>query len=285
MNEAQKVKCPAGYRIGYDIDDLPECKDCESYQACLLICATDYQTHANPSELLRAESQREQLLERLSGDREYRPIYVTIDSLIEDTLHDWLQGETDETTVFRTRANLIKRVRRHIDSTYAKELAYRRPTHFPLKWMEDDRKINQTLKRLPIINDVLEFFYNRQRSLRPALMEALKDQNETWIAGKPFAHDKGKKYPYATFITDSDFYESMKRSILTKRREPPSEQYMHRLIMACKRAGIILQLAGSHRTGVIYADGYYKLYGDKWTKVLFLRHSPEFIKGLQEFEP
>ena len=229
------------------------------------------------------ESAKENLIKRLSDppDDEDKPANTRLDNLIHAVTLDWLDGETDEDLVFKTRSKLVKRYMRHIAQNYSKELAYSRPYNFALGWMED--AASRTFERWPIIAEAMQFLYSRQRSLNAILMNSLENQNSIWIPGRKYKHDSGKLYPFATFMTDKEFYADLGKHINTRRGEQPSENYQHRIVTAFKEAKIIQELGGSKRTGFIVTDGFYRFTGDRWIKHLFLKDTPQFRKALHDW--
>jgi hypothetical protein len=239
-----------------------------------------YPTRQPPEPVKPIATKQDQIValqERLADPPDYdehKTYKVRLDNLIEALTLDWLDGETDEEMIFKNRSKVVKRFMRHIAQNYNKELAYRRPYNFPLDWMPNVK---------PIIAQAMQFHYDRQRSLDAPLMQALENQNQVWINGKKYQHEKsGILYPFATFMTNSEFYADFGRCLITRGGEAPSEDYMQRIITAFKKAKIIVQLCGSKRTGFIVADGYYTEYSDRWIKRLFLKNTPEFKKALQE---
>jgi hypothetical protein len=259
-----------------DSDDPPPIKEKAS---------GDYDGPDGPLEkpITEEPEQRADIEKRLAyhSNDEDQSYKVRLDNLIHDVALDWLDDETDEDFIFKTRSKVVKRFMRHIEQNYTKELAYGKPYNFPLGWMEDDSKIMKTLDRWPIISEVMQFLYLRQRSLNAPLMQALQDQNQAWIDGRVYKSDTGKLYPIATFMTNSEFYSDLGKSINTRRGEQPSPRYMIKIVTAFKKANIIMTLGGNKRNGFIVADGYYTPYDDRWIKHLFLKNTPEFKKALQ----
>lgn len=296
------MRCPAGGKFGVDIDELENfdgqtgdvtiaCNRCKVYQVCQnefskSLLKKKRKKLSSPEMTAKRKTQLAAAQARLADnpsyiEDEHQPVNVKLDNLIHDVLLDWLNGETDEDLIFKTRAKVVKRFARHLKLNYASELANRRPYDFPLDWMKDATRSSRTFDRWPIIAWVMQYLYLRKRNLDAALMKAHLEQDKLWIGDKGYVSESGNWYPYATFKTDVDFYADLGRFLSNLRGEQPSQNYMWQIITAFKNAKIIIQLAGSKRNGFIVADGYYKEYSGRWTKQLFLKNTPEYREALQ----
>jgi hypothetical protein len=147
-------------------------------------------------------------------------------------------------------------------------------------WVEQDERIQKTLKKYPYIKKTVDFIDKKNHYLRGKEYQQMVAEVYRLTGGMKYTSNNGSERDYAVFVTDKNFYRK-----ITAELECSKINIQKYLQTFCKY-GIIKKLCDVGREGTLYADGYYVPYEpDKIRKIRFLKKSPEFIKALRNFKP
>lgn len=192
--------------------------------------------------------------------------------------------------LFSEKAKVIKAFltahQRSIDTikkNYQREINYSKNDKYVLgeypKWMMQDEKIVENLKRFSPTLHILNYLWNLNRFTRGQELKnmfALTKKVAGEIQHKP---KKRKSYNYATFVANTEFYKKMSSRIRC------STNYIQKCFIAFRNIGILKKLGTIARNETLYADGYYVPYLDSFRKEVFLKNTKLFREGLRNFNP
>jgi hypothetical protein len=192
----------------------------------------------------------------------------------------------DELFLARSRVvkafnSAIEGIQKHVLENHKRELFYSKKNMFPTKWMENDKRIAETLDKYPFTLPILNYLFNLNRrgyggEIRSKMLQLFEK-----VGGKKFEKNDAKRRfverELSIFKTDKEFYAEAAKAVEC------SEIYCKRYIRALKASGIILFVGKDGRNGSVYADGYYVPHKQGYRKVPLL--TAKMKKALRDFKP
>jgi|GEM_PF-4251453 len=170
-----------------------------------------------------------------------------------------------------------------IEKNYRKEIQFSRADKYILDespvWMMKDEKIVQNLERFPFTIPILNYLWNYNRYTRGKELQDMSSLTKAVTGGEKHITGKNKKYEYATFVTDAEFYKNMSDKI------DCSKNYLQKYLIAFNKIGVIKKLGNVGRNGTLYTDGYYVPYDTTFRKQVFLKDTRAFKVALRTFDP
>lgn len=176
-----------------------------------------------------------------------------------------------------------KEMIKYLEKNYREEIQYSKEDKYILgespRWMMEDEKILQNLERFPLTIPILNYLWNLNRFTRGDELVEMFSLTKEVTGGKKHITEKNKEYGYATFVTNSEFYNKMSKKIGC------SINYIQKYLISFNKIWIIKKLGNVGRNGTLYADGYYVTYLDKYRKEVFLKNNRAFKTALRSFDP
>jgi hypothetical protein len=148
---------------------------------------------------------------------------------------------------------------------------------YPYNWMTDDRRINKTLERYPMIVPMLNYLFELNRFTRGDKLGALVEITDTVTGGERYEY-QGEYFKYSAIVADQEFYSEMSSALET------SDEQLKKYIRVFANSGILKRLGKIRRGPYIYADGYYgEQPNGKLVKRAFLKGTTTYKNALRNF--
>lgn len=146
---------------------------------------------------------------------------------------------------------------------------------YPQPWMINDPLVDDMRTHLKMFDDIFNFIFNYNRYWRAGEFTRMKDDNKQAIGKKYTHHSSGKKWDYASFWTNAEFYEKIQKDLEV------SKELVRKYMQEACRIGFMRRWKYSNYW--LYSDGYFTVNKTTGRLVKHPFLTKSYLKALREF--